>query len=76
MLAMRRTQAVRSPEIPSQVITQPTEERVHAAVVSNRDLRERFAQEQMKELQRGTDLWKADKDGAESWTPEVAGRRG
>ena len=76
LLAMRTVRAVHSPEVPSQVTTQPTEERVDAATVSNQELRERFAKEQTRKLQKDADLWKADKDGAESWTPGVAGRRG
>ena len=41
LLATRTTRAVSSQEIPSQVITKPTEERVDAAVISNRESRER-----------------------------------
>ena len=67
--------AIDPPESPTQIITEPTGERVDPATVSNRELRERFAKEQSKRPQMDSPLLKPDTDGAEAWTPRAVRRR-
>ena len=76
LLSLRGTQAVGLPEPLAQVVTEPPEERVDPATVSNRELRERFAKEQTRRLQVNSPLRKPDTDGAEAWTPRAGRRRG
>ena len=76
MLALRGAQAVDLPRPRAQAVTEPPEERVNPAKVSNRELRERFAKEQTKMFQAGSPFRKPDADGAEAWTPRAARRRG
>ena len=76
LLALRGTQAVGLPEPLNHGFTEPPEERVDPATVSNRELRERFAKEQMRRHQVDSPLRRPDTDGAEAWTPRAVRRRG
>jgi len=76
LFTLRAGQAVDSPATPVQAITEPTEQRADPATVSNQELREKFAKEQAKGLQKGSPLRKPDTDEAEVWTPRIVRRRG
>jgi len=76
LLALRGAQAVDLQRPRAKAVTEPPEERVNPAKVSNRELRERFSKEQTKGLQVGSPFRKPDADGAEAWTPSAARRRG
>ena len=76
LLALRAGQAVDSPASQVRAITEPTEQRADPATISNRELREKFAKEQTKGLQKSSPLRKPDTDEAEAWTPRTIRRRG
>lgn len=75
-LALRTAQAVGAPKVSPQAITQPSEEHVNPATVSNKELREKFAREQINKPQKNSPLWTPEKGEAEAWTPRAARRRG
>lgn len=75
-LALRTARSLDSAGKPAQGITEPAGERVDPATVSNRELRQKFAKEQTKQLHEGSSPWKANIGEAESWTPRAMDRRG
>lgn len=76
LLALRAARGVDSAETPAQAVAEPIEERIDPATVSNQELREKFAKEEVKRLRKDSLLWKPDTDEAEAWTPRVVRRRG
>jgi len=76
LLALRTVRAVDPPRTSDQAATESIEERVDPATVSSQELREKFANEQTKKLQKGSALWKPAVDEAEAWTPRAVRRRG
>ena len=76
LLALRAARGVDSAETPAQAVAEPIEERVDPATVSNQELREKFAKEELQRLRKNSLLWKPDTDEAEAWMPRVVRRRG
>ena len=76
LLALRAARGVDLAETPAQAVAEPIEERADPATVSNQELREKFAKEEVQRLRKNSLLWKSDTDEAEAWMPRVVRRRG